>query len=281
MSFINKIKDFFYDEEEVEEEIPIKEEKKPKKINIYDIEKEKNKSNEEKEVTERELFKSEKTFNFPMDFGDDDSDFVPVNNIKKEKSVNTNNAVKRVSRTPYSSSKSSKKYSSIKHEPVVHKKEEKKFKPTPVISPIYGVMNKNYVPEDSSEISETKEFNFTNKIDFDTVRAKAYGNVQQADESNKGLFFNLDDKEETKEDIKDEYIEKPYKKDEVVITYDQIPDEEEMEVPKITRSKKNKKLSEKVNEETDDKILEDTKEQDLFNLIDNMYSDTDEEEDDE
>ena len=43
MSFVSKLKNFFYEEEEVEEEVVEKPKKveKEKKINIYDIEKEK------------------------------------------------------------------------------------------------------------------------------------------------------------------------------------------------------------------------------------------------
>ena len=62
------------------------------------------------------------------------------------------------------------------------KKEEpkpKKFKPTPVISPVYGVLDKNYTKdevkvqdEDSYEIKRPSR-----KVDFETVRNKAFGSL--------------------------------------------------------------------------------------------------------
>ena len=86
MGFINKIKNFFYDEEEVEEEVP-KEKVQPEKRKKID------KKEEEKEISERELFKSERTFNFPMDL--EDEDFTPVaKRIKEEENVKTNVTVK-------------------------------------------------------------------------------------------------------------------------------------------------------------------------------------------
>jgi len=57
--------------------------------------------------------------------------------------------------------------------------EKPKFKPTPVISPVYGVLDKNYRKE---EVREKSEDNFEMKrpsksVDFETVRKKAFGNL--------------------------------------------------------------------------------------------------------
>ena len=332
MSFINKIKNFFYDEEEIDEEEyeqpkkEIKKEKEPKKekrINIYDIEKEQIKEKEKfnhkpkNDISERELFKSEKTFNFPMDM-DEDEDFEPAitREIRKEQEtkMENTNRISRINRTSFLQDKkvepstrgplgtSSRNYSSVSHDPYAHKKEEKKFKPTPIISPIYGILNKNYEKDDITSISETKEFKFDKVIDFDTVRRKAYGE----EEEKKTIFYNLDedkkDEIESKEEMNEEYQEEPYKKDEVIITYEQVPEDkepepieikeevkeeeeqEEVEIPKITRKRATRKKvivpeeEEEETEEEDRKILEDTEEHDLFNLIDNMYSNEEEEE---
>lgn len=322
MSFMSKLKDFFYDEEEIEEEVieEKKEIKKPsKKINIYDIENEKNKVEKKTEdLSERELFKAERTFNFPVDF-DDEPDFEPVNKKepveksikqeKKENNINVNRSTRHMSSSSNSTNRyNTSNYSSVDRSPMIHKKEEKTFQPTPIISPIYGILNKNYEKDDITERKQPSKVDKDEKVDFDSVRRKAYAELDEELEKTfndvkKGIFYNLDEEEKKEEvkpdDIKDEFEEEPYKKDEVVITYEQVdPDDSseededdiELEVPKITRSKTKKKVEKSLNldideepesneEDTDSKILEDTQEQDLFNLIDNMYSDDEEEED--
>ena len=90
MSFINKVKNFFYEDVEDDEEYERNEMRKREEKERKRLEKlrEKQRKNEEKErlelsrteriedtskedLSERELFKSEKTFNFPMNMGDD------------------------------------------------------------------------------------------------------------------------------------------------------------------------------------------------------------------
>ena len=62
------------------------------------------------------------------------------------------------------------------------KKEEpkpKKFKPTPVISPIYGVLDKNYT-KDEVKLQDESTYEIprqSKKVDFETVRNKAYGTL--------------------------------------------------------------------------------------------------------
>ena len=62
------------------------------------------------------------------------------------------------------------------------KKEEvkpKKFKPTPVISPVYGVLDKNYT-KDEVKVQDENAYEIqrsSKKIDFETVRNKAFGNL--------------------------------------------------------------------------------------------------------
>ena len=63
-----------------------------------------------------------------------------------------------------------------------------KFKPTPVISPVYGILDKNYRKEEVREKSEdTFEMKRPSKsVDFETVRKKAFGNL--ADEIKENLL---------------------------------------------------------------------------------------------
>lgn len=288
MSFMSKIKDFFYDEEEIEEVDEPKKQKKiknepKKKVNIYDIEREKEKANlreqKKQDISEKELFKAERTFNFPVDVTDED-DFEPV---RRESSIPNENRFKRESESaPIKTRRSSYSYSPYKSINS-SKKEEKHFKPTPIISPIYGVLNENYKKEDITDVSKTKEFSFDRKeLDFDTIRKKAYADLDNELEKTlngkqKDIFYNLDKQisgqEEVKqqENLKEEYVEKPYKKDEVVITYEDEEKQEELEVPKITRTTKNKAVAKEIQKEEDDS-------KDLFKIIDDMYKESDEEE---
>ena len=89
----------------------------------------------------------------------------------------------------------------------------------------------------------------------------------------KDIFYNLKEDshdEEDNEDIKITYNDVDYDEEDV-------SNDEEIVVPKISRIKKNIENE----ESTDEDILSETKEQDLFNLIDNMYNSDDEEEEDE
>ena len=279
MGFIDKVKGFFYDEEEIEEEVevPVKKQVPKKKPVIVD-------EKEEKEVSERELFKAERTFNFPMDMDDDEPDFTPVEMDLKEEPKIENKEVQKVVKSSY------KPYSAPKQEV----KEEKKFVPTPIISPIYGIIDGEYkqnIEEDSND--PIKELGSTKKIDFDAVREKAYGKVKidaeeefedEKNNENKGIFFNLVDEEKETVPESDEEDDS----DDIKITYNDVDyedeeeddEEEDIEVPKITRLKRTKKTSNEEPSDEDDSILSETKEQDLFNLIDNMYN-SEEEEDDE
>lgn len=278
MGFISKIKNFFYDEEEVEEEVP-KEKVQPEKRKKID------KKEEEKEISERELFRSERTFNFPMDV--EDEDFTPVTKrIKEEETVKTNVTVKPYEYKQTKKEEVRKPYSYVKPK----EKEVKKFKPTPVISPVFGILDENYKADEKlvkDSLEETKEFNMNRKVTFDEIHKKAFGTPVKQEEKvteeenddnsleTKGIFYNLKEDshdEEDNEDIKITYNDVDYDDED-----EDVSNDEEIVVPKISRVKKNVENEESADED----ILSETKEQDLFNLIDNMYNSDDEEEEDE
>ncbi len=278
MSFLNKVKNFFYEDiEDDEEDIRLEERRK------QFIEKEKKLDIQEtnNDLSERELFKSEKTFNFPMDIGDNifDDDKEEV----KEESRSSIKEEKNIYARPLNRTNSRVTERMTSYKSTVEKKEEpKKFRPSPVVSPIYGVLDKNYSVDDvvDNNLSKTKEFSYEKKIvDFDSVRNKAYKELDEEIErtmnGSKNIFYNLDEdevKEENTNTISD-YINEPYdknenKEDDVIITYnDSEEDEEDFTTPdvSITNPKEEKK----------------EEKEDLFNLIDNMYSDDDDEEDEE
>lgn len=302
MSFMNKVKNFFYEDiEEEVEETGFEEQKKkfnpfkkePKEENIITNEEKKIDVKQEanNDLSERELFKAERTFNFPMDLGDEIFDEEDKVEEKTEAIPTRREPVKE---QPYTRSI----YHNIsKEEP---KKEEKqKFKPTPVISPVYGILDKNYTVDDVVDADKTKEFSFDKKIvDFDSVRNRAYRDLDEELEKtmNKDIFYNLDEKEDEEEEssviitydeaeespaeeveFKEEVVKEIIPEEPVAPIIEETPVEEQeeddlapdvkIETPKKTRrSRAAKEEKEKEKE-------------DLFNLIDNMYSENEEEED--
>jgi len=192
MGLLDKIKNLFLEDEMEEEDIELEEENKsvyqePKdvlpKVMRETIKKEEetikfaelkpikeNKENKE-EVKKTEDVLPQRKFSFPIDFEDE---VTPsrVNNNKNVLKVEKEIKVKEVKevQTP-------KKVAELypKKEVV----EKPKFKPTPVISPVYGILDKNYTKE---EVREKAEENVemkrpSKKVDFETVRKKAFGNL--------------------------------------------------------------------------------------------------------
>ena len=273
MSILEKVRDFFYDDEEdILEDIKKKPSKhgkeKKEKIKIIEKEEIKEEPKETQSISERELFKAERTFNFPFDVEDDITEKEEVKEVPVIEKKEEYKPQREYKETKPLSIRNYTKYEK-EEEP------EKKFKPTPVISPIYGILDKNYKKEDLL-ISDNKTKVEEKKLDYETVRKRAYSKAYKTEEENdsKGIFFNLD--EEKKED-----------EDEVKIIYNDVEEEKEDDKTKtigekIEEYEKSLKKEEVEDIETteEENILSETKEQDLFNLIDNMYN-SDEEDDEE
>lgn len=133
------------------------------------------------------------------------------------------------------------------------KKEDKKFTPTPIISPVYGVLDKNYNKEDITTKKERENMTHTNtSVTIDDVRRKAYGTLEDDIEttlfgSNSILFTQEKEVDEDK-DLFEELIDNEMEEDINII-------EEEMD-----------------NNILDDILSEDSSSNsELFDLIDSMY----------
>ena len=335
MSFINKVKNFFYEEvEEDDDEFEArenakreaklrKEAEKRRKIE----EKRRQKELEQEEIkefvlpndydkpsndnlSERELFETEKTFNFPMDIGDDIFDQTEVIPEIKEESRNVVKEEKNLYARSNKTTTATSVRTTYKDEP---DDEPKRFHPSPVVSPVYGILDKNYTVEDvvDKSLDKTKEFSLEKKtVDFDTVRNRAYKELDEEIEKtlteSKDIFYNLDKEEKGEENTGsiDDYIEETYDKDEndtdeVIITYEgdndyqetettneeitEEPEDEEEISPDVEIPKKEKKTrrSKKVEVEEESEPEEDEEKEDLFNLIDNMYSEDEDDEEEE
>ncbi len=129
--------------------------------------------------------------------------------------------------------------------------EAKKFKLSPIISPVYGVLEKNYNKEDV-KLSRVEKKSIGTKITtLEMVRRKAYGSLEDEIETS---IIEVE-KEEPLNIIEEKIIE----------DYKPRRTEENMTLEELNKTDEN---------------LEDIKmeEEDLFNLIDSMYEK--EEEDD-
>lgn len=176
MRFLDKIKDLFSDEEEVVEtkeiEVEEKEEHKLPTFMRNKIEEEEKREEVKKTrtgvsdeiISDREIVKTRtnNNFAFPIEMDELDTFEVP-------KYSNQNILAKK--------KEEEKKVSTL-----YSKKEEpkpKRFKPTPVISPVYGVLDKNYTKDDV-KLQDESSYEIpraSKKIDFETVRNKAYGSL--------------------------------------------------------------------------------------------------------
>ena len=206
MKLMDKIKDLFMDEVIDDDEIELEEEEKeeykepPKEVlpkvmreTIAKEEKVELKVKPEEFVREekKEAHREEKgqpepkKFTFPIDFDEEvsrvekreqipsrnnkrefnENDFLPKRNIGNG-NVNVLNLEKEANR---------------KVSELYPKKEEvkPKFKASPVISPVYGVLDKNYTKEEVREKTDDVKTlkRPSKKVDFETVRKKAFGNL--------------------------------------------------------------------------------------------------------
>lgn len=243
MGFLDKVKNMFTEEVE---ETPIK--KDVIQVEIPAPIKEEKK--EEVVVTESEVIKKEEKPSAPVFF--DDKDFANLERKEEKKVV----------------PKLETKYRA--------KEEEKKvFKPTPIISPIYGVLDKNYHKEDITPKRRnpvTTEYEKAS-LDIDKIRKKAFGTLEDDLET----IIPGDDYEIIEE--KDNLLEE----NDVTEIFDDLmdPDYE----PRFA-AKNEENVSQQPEEEKDmfeemqevtDEITDDLSESDLFNLIDSMYDKKDDE----
>ena len=127
-----------------------------------------------------------KKFKFPIAF--EDSDFTDISRVSRQ-ARNKKVPSKLEREREVSPVKPKQVTKPLKKEPKVSElykekkpkkeKEEKKFKATPIISPIYGVLDKNYKKEELEPNSgDNYELQRPSKnVDFDSVRKKAYGSL--------------------------------------------------------------------------------------------------------
>lgn len=141
--------------------------------------------------------------------------------------------------------------------------ERKKFKPSPIISPVYGVLDRDYKKEDIQK--------YESKVDVQKVRDKAFGETKEKPTSStiyeQSETVTLSKPTETAEKIKtiDELLEDT---SDVVIDMDNDLENELKEVESKVTPKEDTEITKEVPKiEKSDETLE----SDLFDLIDSMY----------
>ncbi len=296
MGFLTKIKDILFEEEEIEE--PVKE-KKNKQVLVKEeepVKKEKTEeisrpiepshskmpssddipkrtempSHEEKFESERDIFKSENTFPF-LDFDEDEFNQVNSHTFKEPVKPQVKSSTNVLE---YERKRRIEKRNEYGKTEVKEITEKKKFKPSPIISPVYGILNEDYKIEDIKTKNEVEN-------DFETIRKKAFEpvveilnntepdetyyeeetltvKVKEPEEEKKEKVRTIDELLESTADVKIP-LDEDSQPDEVNKNeYDEI-DEELDEIKPASEDKK---------EEFEE---DDTLENDLFDLIDSMY----------
>ena len=280
MGLMSKLKNILFEEEEVEipvlekkesksetysKELPKKEDKVPifesnfydedeeAKVNTMIKEEAKNENQNKEEVSEREIFKSEKTFNFPAF---DEEEFENFNPKPRE-----TNILEREKRK--------KEYIPPKKEEI----EEKKFHPSPIISPVYGILDKNYTPDEITN-RETKEF--SRKLDVDDVRKKAFGfnDIKEVKEIEKTDEDKILEEKLEKAKTIDELLKES--SDEVIDLNEEIEEADTLELTQEINDLDDLEIQQEkeevpVGEKSEGSLEDDEAESDLFDLIDSMY----------
>ena len=247
MGFLDKVKNMFI--EEIEEDEPVKKEviqveiPSPKPVleepSVEKVEK----------IEQPVIEKREEKFVFPVYF--DDKDFEKIEK-KEEIKVQPKPELK-------SSPQPLREAYGIKKE---EKIEKKNFTPTPIISPVYGVLDKNYRKEEIKTRKKVSSYEYrgNEKVDIDDVRNKAYGTLENELEDNlfkkTSILFN-DEVEENDNSIN--LFEEP--------RHGKVDFEEDNLEDNITLEALNREYEEK----SESSYVNELNDSDLFNLIDSMY----------
>ena len=278
MGVFTKLKNIFYDEEYIEEadedikiEKPVKREFKReiKKEEVDDtprvseikitgyVDEPVTPKKPEREVAkeepsyknERELFKPEKSsFNFTQF---DDEELPPRRNVM-DYEVRTSSYKKEVQKP-------------------VEVEQPKVFKPSPVISPIYGILDKDYRKEEIVAKSKEKERVVTSNdsaTTYDSVRKKAYGTLEDDLEDTLNTMNKLSTNtiKESINDINDAVDAINTKANKIENYISKV----EEQTPDVSIGELEDKVKETI-DVSNDTVSDSTLEHDLFNLIDSMY----------
>ncbi len=294
MGFMDKLKNIFFEEEEDEEivEEPVKE-KQEKEVVIKKVEIPKRNRVEEYKVSEEEQEEIKpqkenisknteiKKENKTQDLIFDDEDFIleQPKQVPKETTYTKQETYKTRENKEVVKTESYYKKETPKYEYTKKEETKKVFTPSPIISPIYGILDKNYKKEEVKEKKEIRLSTRPTKMDFDSVRNKAFGDLEN------DLFPSTpvsEEKKKEKEEVRPRNINR---------LYDMTNKDEKPSIEKVTLGEADeyfrdlglayntdyKDISKDI---SDGKIPDDSKkkekkeetlEDNLFDLIESMY----------
>lgn len=259
MGLLDKVKNLFTEEVEIDEQEEIKPQKKKKnkepeepiqkeviKVEIPSPKETRTRSNSKRyeETLETPPVKEEtkEDYKFPF-FDDDDFDTVDIKPKKEEKKE-------------------------IRTEIYNPPKEEKKiFKPSPIISPVFGFMDKNFSKE---EIASQKKTYNSKRATVDEIRNRAFGSLESDIENemfgNGRVLFDENDRE-MEEFEEEKAIDNNEEFDSKVLSekprHESVNDEDLTDLLEAEMAKPEDKKEESKPRKISDK--------ELFNLIDSMY----------
>lgn len=263
MKILDKLKGIIFEEvDEPEEKKKIVKEEKPiaEKIEVKRPEV-KPKPEVKKEEAHVEPVKEASSFTFP-DF--DEAEF-----SRSQKPKSTTNVLEYERKR-----KTEKKYDLGRYERIEKTEvvEKKKFKPSPIISPVYGILNEDYNPDDIKDKTNTSE-----SLDFNAIRKKAFETPGVTTYKESVTVKVKEDEEEKKQKVKtiDELLEDT---SDITIEIPSITKETKEEYDNVDNDldeldKKNDNNSKDIEDVDGDEELEN----DLFDLIDSMYDEKEDE----
>lgn len=291
MGLMDKLKNIFT--EEVEEEVkPIKKEvvQVPIAAPVKEEKEEESKTPLNSSTSDSEILKEkDEKFVFPVFF--DDEDFTKLEETKPKKEV-----------------KIAKDYGTK-----IDKEEVKKvFKPTPIISPVYGVLDKNYHKEDITSKNHESEYATKKEMTVDDIRNKAFGTLEddlentlygknsiffneEEVEDNSDIFEELEDKsEEAEHNSVDDFLNSETGKNIGNENLEIIEDDEPLtrtrkyrikeELAEVESTEEIEDLKEEnietnlINDELEKEYVEEKENKnDLFDLVDSMYDEKEDE----
>ena len=292
MKLIEKLKNVFFEEvpeDEDEEELPqtfakkieVPKKAEPPKVQEFKREErsiiqEEEESEEESDkfIEEEEEKKEESTF--PMMFDDDDF----LEDDKEEETREIPVVYKREDREErelYQGKKELSYIESVRKPNYSHtksyyeEKETKGFRPSPIISPVYGVLDKNYRKEEVVAKKETKVSTGRNNFDLDAVRNKAFGRDDEEISDKKTRESKVEEEKEDKK-IYDVNNNKPQVNRVTLADADEYYNDLGLayNVDYSDASRNNNTRTAKYNNKNNkkDKDVDDN----LFDLIDSMYN---------
>lgn len=293
MGLLDKIKNIFTEEVEEEDEIKVEQIKKEVRsvpIDSPTVEKKEPVKVEKKEEIIEDIFEEEeeKVVVAPREKEEPKSpvffterDFEDL--IEPKRRVDKYEKKERIVEEKKKEEEKPRPYGGNYNTNTIIQREKVTFKPTPIISPVYGVLDKNYHKEDIVDRKETT-YESVDGLSVDRIRNKAYGTLE--DEIEGVMVSEPTKKEISREDeidLFDELENSTKAKESKTSSKGKEKNVKEIEEATIdlTQELDNLLLSkEKYNKTKGDDDVpakkEELSESDLFNLIDSMYEEGDE-----